>query len=166
MLPALPARLRRAPARHRVVRGVRRSSRPAAAGVGYAPGGGRFLGATFDPSGLYRFVAVQRWLDALRLGRAAHPRPRPRAAGALPGRPARGRLARGPLLPDRDEGADRGNFLTFRLPFAGAVQARLAAQDVIVDHRGDRLRIGFGVYHDSEDVDELLRRVERAVAAP
>jgi selenocysteine lyase/cysteine desulfurase len=27
---------------------------------------------------------------------------------------------------------------------------------VITDHRGDRLRIGFGIYHDEEDVDRLL----------
>jgi selenocysteine lyase/cysteine desulfurase len=27
---------------------------------------------------------------------------------------------------------------------------------VITDHRADRLRIGFGIYHDEEDVDRLL----------
>ena len=31
--------------------------------VGYAKDARRFLGATFDPSGLYRFVAVQRMLE-------------------------------------------------------------------------------------------------------
>ena len=33
--------------------------------VGYAPGGARLLGATLDPTGLYRFNAVQHWLDGL-----------------------------------------------------------------------------------------------------
>ena len=30
------------------------------------------------------------------------------------------------------------------------------ARGVITDHRADRLRIGFGVYQDEEDVDRLL----------
>ncbi len=33
--------------------------------VAYAAGGGRLLGGTFDPTGVYRLNAVQRWLDAL-----------------------------------------------------------------------------------------------------
>ena len=33
--------------------------------VGYSSDAMRFMGATFDPSALYRFNAVQRWLDAL-----------------------------------------------------------------------------------------------------
>jgi len=32
----------------------------------YADGGQRFWGATFDPSGLYRFIAAMDWLDATR----------------------------------------------------------------------------------------------------
>ena len=32
----------------------------------------------------------------------------------------------------------------------------LAARNVVVDHRGDRLRIGFGIYQDEEDVARLL----------
>ena len=62
------------------------------------------------------------------------------------------------LLPGRDV-PDRGHFLTFRLADAAAVHGRLAEQRVVTDYRGDRFRIGFGLYHDPEDVDELLRRV-------
>jgi len=39
--------------------------------VPYAAGGARFLGATFDPVGLYRFNAVMDWLDGLGLTVAA-----------------------------------------------------------------------------------------------
>jgi selenocysteine lyase/cysteine desulfurase len=39
---------------------------------------------------------------------------------------------------------------------------RLDEAGVITDLRGDRLRIGFGLYHDPDDVDELARRL-RAV---
>ncbi|HVW32570.1 MAG TPA: aminotransferase class V-fold PLP-dependent enzyme [Acidimicrobiia bacterium] len=121
--------------------------------VAYAPGGGRLLGATFDPTGIYRFNAVQRWLDGLGLDvEAIHTH-----VGALQAR----FLAGGPhpeLVPG-PEAPDRGHFLTFRLPDAAAVQAALHAAGVITDHRGDRLRIGFGVYHGPADVDALERRL-------
>ena len=32
----------------------------------------------------------------------------------------------------------------------------LDAKNVIVDHRGDRLRIGFGLYQDAADVEALV----------
>lgn len=132
-------------------------------GVSYAPGGARFLGATFDPSGLYRLVAVQRWLDDLGWDVARiHTHVRALQEQLLDGLPG-GMLARGPLVPARAEVPDRGNFLTFRLPHAGTVRERLAAQHVTVDHRGDRLRIGLGVYHDAADVDELLARITRTL---
>ncbi|MDQ1504084.1 MAG: hypothetical protein QOD57_1811, partial [Actinomycetota bacterium] len=63
------------------------------------------------------------------------------------------------LLPGPDV-PDRGHFLTFRMPDAAAVHAALHARGVITDSRHDRLRIGFGLYHDEADVDELVRRLE------
>jgi kynureninase len=122
--------------------------------VAYAPGGGRLFGGTFDPTGLYRLNAVQRWLDGLGVTVAdihGH-------VGALQAR----FLAAAPypeLVPGPEEVGDRGHFLTFRLPAAGAVHAALHAVGVIADHRDDRLRIGFGLYHDAGDVDELVRRL-------
>jgi kynureninase len=55
----------------------------------------------------------------------------------------------------------RGNFLTFRLAQAGSLADRLHEGGVVTDHRGDRLRFGFGLYQDPEDVDELLGRLAR-----
>ena len=121
--------------------------------VTYAPGGGRLLGGTFDPTGVYRLNAVQRWLDGLGLTVAdihAH-------VQALQAR----FLAAGPhpeLLPGPEAG-ERGHFLTFRLPDAAAVHAALHAAGVIADYRDDRLRIGFGLYHGDADIDELVRRL-------
>ena len=40
-------------------------------GVAYAADGSRFLGATFDPSGLYRLDAVLEWIDRIELSVAA-----------------------------------------------------------------------------------------------
>ena len=166
LLPALPARLRRAPARHRLVRGVRRAGgRPRPA----SPTRRTAAGSSAPPStrpGLYRFNAVQRWLDDLGWDVAAHPRPRPRAAGALPGRPARRAPgARASCSPDRDEVADRGNFLTFRPPLAGALQARLAAGRIVATTAATGSASASASTTTASDVDELLRRVERAVAA-
>jgi hypothetical protein len=35
----------------------------------------------------------------------------------------------------------------------------LLKDDILVDCRADRLRIGFGLYQDAPDVDEFFRRV-------
>jgi len=49
--------------------------------------------------------------------------------------------------------------LTFRLPGAPEVFAALRERGVETDLRGDRIRFGFGLYHDSEDVERLLERL-------
>ena len=56
-------------------------------------------------------------------------------------------LPSGALVTPRDL-ARQGHFLTFRLPDAVALAEALRAQGVDVDSRGDRLRFGFGLYHD------------------
>ena len=123
--------------------------------VAYAPGGARLLGATLDPTGIYRLNAVQRWLDDLGVtvaGIHSHVRHlQDRFLDAAP---------HPELLPPSDGAAgERGNFLTFRLPAAAAVHGALHTANVITDYRDDRLRIGFGLYHDEPDIDELLRRL-------
>ncbi|CAN5739382.1 hypothetical protein BH20ACT4_BH20ACT4_09140 [soil metagenome] len=45
--------------------------------------------------------------------------------------------------------------VSFVTPRAGDVFAALAKRDVVVDYRRDRLRIGFGIYHDEADVERL-----------
>ncbi|MGH8886830.1 MAG: aminotransferase class V-fold PLP-dependent enzyme [Egibacteraceae bacterium] len=137
-------------------------AKPAQPGrVGYARDGSRFLGATFDATGLYRFNAVQRLLGELGLSVAAiHAHVRGLQARFLdrldaldlPG------LGRATLVPP-PETPERGHFLTFRLPEARAVSERLRARKVITDYRDDRLRVGFGVYHDEADIDELCARL-------
>jgi kynureninase len=123
--------------------------------VAYPSGGARLLGATLDPTGLYRLNAVQRWLDDLGVTVAdIHTHVRHLQDRFLAGAP------HPELLPPSDATAgERGNFLTFRLPDAASVHAALHAAGVITDYRDDRLRIGFGLYHDEADIDELLRRL-------
>ena len=128
--------------------------------VGYASDGSRFLGATFDPSGWYRFNAVQRWLEEVGVDVGAiHAHVRSLQARLL------ARLGDHPIgaLEPGADAPDRGNFLSFVTPDAERLDAALRRQKVIVDHRGERLRIGLGVYHDDTAVDLLAERVTTAL---
>jgi kynureninase len=133
-------------------------------GVSYAEAGSRFLGATFDVSGLYRFNAVQDWLDAE--GRTvadmlAQVREIERAFLTELDR-LNASIRASDLLVSEEE--RRGRFLTFRTADAGKITAALAAQNIIVDYRDDRLRIGFGIYHNEEDELRLARALTSAHA--
>jgi len=122
--------------------------------VGYAPDARRFLGATFDPTGLYRFNAVQRMLRENGLTTA---RISARAA-ALQERLLDGlagsALSSAELLNPLD-GGPHARFLAFRSPDAQRWYEQLKARDCITDVRGDVLRIGFAIYQDEADVDRL-----------
>jgi kynureninase len=130
--------------------------------VGYDGGAARFMGATFEPTPMYRFNAVcdtleeggftipvihahcealhERFLDAVAAGKA-------------------GDLQVEQLMPGRGTGRRRGHFLTFRRDDAQERQKALAAKRIITDARGDRLRFGFGLYHTAADVDRLVARL-------
>lgn len=125
----------------------------------YAESGWRFMGATFDPSGLYRFNAVQDWLQDQGVTVAAiHEHVRGLQRHFLAGFTTAMPLAASQLVvPDH---LPHGNFLTFEPGDAADIQQRLAAAAVVTDHRGSRLRIGFGLYHVESDVDALLARLK------
>ena len=111
--------------------------------VGYAKDARRFLGATFDPSALYRFNAVQRMLldNGLTTARiSAHVDAlQEQLLGAIGGTA----LGAAELLNPLD-GAPHARFLAFREPDAQRWYAELKARNCITDVRGDVLRIGFG----------------------
>lgn len=122
--------------------------------VAYGSGGARFLGATFDPSGLYRLNAVMRWLSSIgedgatMTGRCATLQETFLALAGKAPVPAWQLIEPDP--------ARRGRFLALRTPRAGAIDQALKQKGVIVDHRGDILRIGFGIYQDPSDVARLV----------
>jgi len=123
--------------------------------VGYAADASRFLGATFDPSALYRFTSVRRMLaeNGLTTERiSAHCAGlQARLSGSLDGTA----LANAELLNPLD-GGPHARFLAFRAPDAQRWYSNLKARNCITDVRGEVLRIGFGIYQDEEDVDRLV----------
>jgi len=130
--------------------------------VGYPADGSRFLGATFDPVGMYRLRAVLAWMAAKGLDiDQVHAHATAQMAHFLARlEPLRFRgLTRADLVTPFGDGAAHGNFLAFRTPAARAIEAALAAADVHVDHRGDRMRFGFGLATTLEDVDVAIERM-------
>lgn len=118
--------------------------------VVYAEDGTRFSGATYDPSGIYRMDAVLGWLAEEGMGpREIHDHAHRLQERFLQGGALPGELTPGPAF-------DKGNFLAFDTERAADVYQTLHDNGVITDYRGNRLRIGFGIYHDSDDVDRLV----------
>jgi len=132
--------------------------------VPYSSDSFRFWGSTFDPSGLYRFNAVMDWLSGLGVTVAdIHAHAELLQSRFLAGleSAALDRLPVASLVPP--PGLPRGNFLTFEIDDAEAVQRRLVAQGIYIDRRDRRLRFGFGVYHNEANVDALVAAVAVAL---
>ena len=122
--------------------------------VGYAQNAMRFMGATFDPSALYRFNHIQAVLADQSLTTrkiSAHVAGLQRQfLSAIEGSAP----SQAELLNPLGEGP-HARFLAFRSPEAQRWCAALAARNCITDVRGDVLRIGFGLYQDESDVERL-----------
>lgn len=126
--------------------------------VPYPNNARRFLGSTFDPSGLYRFNAVRRMLAEAGLDTRAtadhvHRLQRSFFARArLPGLDA--------LNPIHSQPGAK--FLAFSGSDIPAITRELAARHIDVDGRDGLLRIGFSLYHDESDVRALAQVLEAA----
>ena len=122
--------------------------------VGYSSDAMRFMGATFDPSALYRFNAIQRTLgeNGITTGQIATQVAglQSRLLDSISGTALREAELLNPL-----DGKDHARFLAFRTASAQQWCAELMARGCVTDVRGDVLRIGFGLYHDEADVDAL-----------
>ena len=128
-------------------------------GVGYRTDGGRFWGATFDVSALYRFNAVQEMLaeDGVSVGDlAGHSRGLMQTfQDALKGDTdtVLGQADwLNPVLGD----APRARFLAIQHAKAADIRARLIDQHIVTDVRDDVIRFGFGPYQDEVDVARLI----------
>jgi kynureninase len=136
------------------------------ASVAYGKDGTRFMGATFDPTGLYRLAAVFDWMGEIGLTvDAIHDHVL--ALQEL----FRAEIARAKVEPLCDArlvtpvaaGIARGHFLTFELPSAQAIHGRLARAKIVTDVRGERIRFGFGCYHAAEEIEAAVTAIARAI---
>src|SRR5262249_59177257 len=109
--------------------------------------GTRFMGATFDPTGLYRLAAVFDWMKEIGLTvEAIHDHVL--TLQAL----FHAEIARAKIKPLYDAqlvtpvaaGSARGHFLTFELANAQAIHDRLARANIITPLGGGRIRFGLG----------------------
>lgn len=127
--------------------------------IGYAPDGRRFLGSTFDPSGLYRFNAVQNMLLKEGLTTTAVSN----HVGVLQNRFLNQNPLQNMQLLNPLNDQPHARFLAFKGTAAGAIHDRLAEQGIVTDVRGDVLRLGFAIYHDADDVAQLINAIEKIV---
>jgi selenocysteine lyase/cysteine desulfurase len=132
-------------------------SKPRGAQVGYAEDGMAFMGATQDPSGFYRFNAVwdlfknesisdiHAYVKTLQLAFIKDLSPEFISHWQLR-----------PLY--ENELSYHGHFLTFEAPtdeVASRCQGVLKDANILIDRRGPRLRFGFGLYQNLNDVKDL-----------
>ena len=124
---------------------------PPGSQVGYTKDAMRFMGATFDPSALYRFNSIRRTLEenGITTGRVAA-----RVTGLqslMLDSIRETALGKAELLNPLDN-KPHARFFALRDSRAQRWCADLMARGCITDVRGDVLRIGFGLYHDEDDV--------------
>jgi selenocysteine lyase/cysteine desulfurase len=135
-------------------------------GVRYRADAGRFWGATFEATPLYRFNGVRRMLDeagVTTVAVAEHSRGlMARVSDAVADGQA-GKLADAEVLNPLTDEPVRARFLAFRHKDAQAWRARLLDANVVTDVREDVIRFGFGLYQDETDVDRLIQTCRRVL---
>lgn len=135
-------------------------------GVQYRSDGGRFWGATFDVSPLYRFNAVRTALDEAGLTTgdiSAHARELMQRFQTAVADGEAGGLSDAELINPVTGDAARARFLAFRHPRASAWKERLLDAGVVTDVRDDVIRFGFGLYQDEADVERLIAACKRVL---
>lgn len=135
-------------------------------GVAYAEDAGRFFGATFDPSGLYRFNAIQdmlaeQGLTTTKINAHIHPLKQKLTAAISAGEA--GGLSRAEIINEHSS-PHSARFIALRHDKAQDWKAALHAQNIITDVRADVLRIGLGLYHDAADIETFCAAARKSIA--
>jgi kynureninase len=134
--------------------------------IAYGTDGSRFMGATFDPSGLYRLAGVFDWMDEIGLTVDAIHEHVLALQSLFLGKLKRAKvkpLCDARLITPVEAGTGRGHFLTFELAAAQALHDRLARANIVTDVRGERIRFGFGCYHVAEEIEAAVAAIGRAI---
>lgn len=131
--------------------------------VAFSRDGQRFAGATFDPSGLYRMKAVFEMMDRNNLSQETVHQYVQRLQQEfleLVSRQESAILNLDQLVDS--PGWNRGHFFAFEMNSetqAAEYGQRLKERRIMVDVRTNRVRFGFGLYQDSDDLQQLAERI-------
>lgn len=140
-------------------------TKPAGAKVGYSQDGMAFMGATQDPTGFYRFNAVWDLFKKQSLNvTVIHDFVKKLQFKFLENLP-QGFLKSHSLTPlFEPKLVLHGHFLTFESSsedLAKKTQEELKKHGILIDRRGRRLRFGFGLYQNENDVSMLCERLQK-----
>jgi kynureninase len=125
-------------------------------GVSYASGGGRFLGATFDPTSLYRALRVSEWMDRIGLDVAALRGQSLRQTSLMIERfDALGIGSNLPLATPRAP-ERRAGFVAFEHTEPHALVHSLAEAGVRSDARAPYLRLGPAPYTTRAEIEHAI----------
>ncbi|MGE3609762.1 MAG: aminotransferase class V-fold PLP-dependent enzyme [Bacteriovoracaceae bacterium] len=136
-------------------------SMPKGAQVGYSQDFMAFMGATQDPSGLYRFNAV--WREFKKHGldiKSIHQFIKQQQQYFIDHLPKEF-LLKWKLKPLYQDLNWHGHFLTYESSLAEACEKELKNHQIIIDRRGERIRFGFGLYQNKEDLNLLLECLQK-----
>jgi kynureninase len=125
--------------------------------VGYAPGGDRFAGATYDPTSHYRAASVFDFFAGHGLEPAFLREVSQHQTGLLAS--LFDALDAPPGVITRDRSAPRsayGGFVALESPRAGELQKELAERGVLTDSRGNYLRFGPAPYLSDEQLEKAI----------
>jgi kynureninase len=125
--------------------------------VGYASGGDRYAGSTYDPTSHYRAARVLDFFAAEGLTPAFLREVSQHQTGLLAAR--FDTLDAPPDVITRDRSAPRteyGGFLSLESPRAGELQKELAERGVLTDSRGNYLRFGPAPYLSDEQLEKAI----------
>lgn len=139
-------------------------SKPQGAQVGYSDDGMAFMGATQDPTGYYRFNATWDLFSQENLSvTKIHDFVKSLQKEFLKSIPDNFTSSQ-KLRPLYDINLEwHGHFLTFESDSeedATKTQEALKKLNVVIDRRGKRLRFGFGLYQNLDDVRDLCERLK------
>jgi kynureninase len=130
----------------------------------YGTGGDRFAGATYDPASHYRAARVFDFFSELNLTAALLREVSQHQIGVL----AAGfdALALDPAIIDRDRSAplsEIAGFLALRSPHAGRLATLLHGRGVMVDARGEVLRLGPAPYLSDRQLSQAIAALGEVV---
>jgi len=142
------------------------AAEPGDTAVGYAPGGGRFAGSTYDPTSHYRAARVFAFFEERGLSPELLRAVYLHQTGLLADRFDRLDAPEDVMKRDRSTPLDRfGGFLAVESPQAAAIARRLADDGVSIDARGRYFRLGPAPYVSDAQLEAAMERLEDAVSA-